>query len=271
MKILIYVSSLTAGGAEKVASLMANYWAEKYHVILLTDTPIEEDFFAIDSRVERQTTNFSTAGFSFIKKIFLNLSSLLQLRRIIQTNQPDVVISHMDISNVRILLSSIGLKIPVVIEEHNNPAMVRKLPQPWRFFQSFAYHQLATIIVLLTKDLVKHYPSTLQSKIRIIPNPLNIPTIISDSDEVTLSKPTFIAIGSLTRQKGLDYLLEAFVLVSKVKPEWSLTILGEGELRRDLTDYAEQLGIADKVYMPGRVKHTYSVLKDADVYVMSSR
>lgn len=271
MKVLIYPASLTAGGAEKVASLMANYWAQKHDVILLTDTPIEEDFFTIDPQVERITTNFSTEGENIVQKIFSHFIGLLKLRRIIKETQPDVIISHMNISNVRILLSSIGLKIPVIVEDHNNPAMASKIPQPWRFLQPLAYNRLATVVVILTKDLIKYYPSSLKYKIKIIPNPLDIPINIPNSDEVTLSKPTFIAIGSLTRQKGLDYLFQAFELVSKIKPEWHLTILGEGGLRQELTDYAVQLGINDKISMPGRVKHPYSVLKDADIYVMSSR
>jgi glycosyltransferase involved in cell wall biosynthesis len=271
MKILIYVSSLTAGGAEKVATLMANYWAEQHHVILLTDTPIEEDFFTIDSHVNRQSTNFSSLRNNFITKIFFHIRGLIQLRQIIQKNKPDVIISHMNISNVRILLSSIGLKIPVIIEDHNNPSKIAKMPQPWRLLQPFTYKWLSTVIVLLTPELIKFYPSTLVPKIRIIPNPLNIPINIPESNEVTLHKPTFIAVGSLTEQKGLDYLLDAYSKVSNIKPEWHLTILGEGHLRNALIKQAAELGISEKVHMPGRIKNPYSVLKNADIYVMSSR
>jgi glycosyltransferase involved in cell wall biosynthesis len=271
MKILIYSSSLTAGGAEKVASLMANYWAQKHHVILLTDTPVKDDFFSLDPLIERVTINFSTVGEKIVKKMFYHFMGLLKLRTIIKKSHPDIIISHMDNSNVRILLSSIGLRIPVIIEEHNNPNLATKMPQPWRFFQPFTYKYLATIIVLLTKKLIRYYPDYLTSKIRIIPNPLNIPTPIPDSTELILAKPTFIALGSLCKQKGFDYLLEAFAQVSKVKPEWKLTILGEGELRAELTEYAIKLNIADKVSLPGRIKNPYSILKDADIYVMSSR
>lgn len=271
MKILIYPASLTAGGAEKVASLMANYWAQKHHVILLTDTPIEEDFFVLDPHIERISINFSTSGEKIVKKILSHLIGLMQLRKVIKKTHPDVIISHMDISNVRILLSSIGLKIPVIIEDHNNPNMAAKLPQPWKFFQLFTYKWLANTIVLLTKDLIQYYPHTLLPKIKLIPNPLNIPTSIPTSSELILAKPTFIALGSLTKQKGFDYLLKAFAQVTPIKPEWMLTILGEGELRTELMELAIQLEISDKVSLPGRIKNPYSVLKTADIYVMSSR
>lgn len=271
MKILIYPASLTAGGAEKVASLMANYWAHKHHVVLLTDTPIEEDFFVLDPRIERISTNFSTEGKKLVKKIFSHIIGLMQLRKIIKETHPDVIISHMDISNVRILLSSIGLKIPVIIEDHNNPNMAAKLSQPWKLLQPFTYKRLANIIVLLTKDLIQYYPDALLPKIKIIPNPLNIPADVPTPSELILEKPTFIALGSLTKQKGFDYLLKAFAQLSLIKPEWKLTILGEGELRTELTELATQLGITNKVSLPGRIKNPYPVLKSADIYVMSSR
>lgn len=271
MKILIYLNSLTAGGAEKVASLMANHWCSNHEVILLTDASIDMDFFTIDQKVKRFSTNFCTKNLTIIKKMYLNITSLRNLRNFVRKHQPDIIISHMDVSNVRISLAVAGLKIPVIIEEHNNPSMLRKLPQPWRFIQPWVYNKLTNTIVLLTTDLKQYYAESLQSKICIIPNPLNIPKDIPESNELTLKNPTFIALGSLTKQKGFDYLLQAFEKVSRLLPEWNLTILGEGPLRNELTEYAAKLGIAEKVHMPGIIKNPYAVLKDADIFVMSSR
>jgi len=271
MKILIYISSLTAGGAEKVASLMANFWSETHEVILLTDSSIEEDFFQIDKEITRISTNFRTSKKNILQKVWSHFSGLIQLRNIVKKEYPDVIISHMDITNVRMLIATHGLKIPVIVEDHNNPEL-KGMAQPWKALKPFAYKQ-AYRIVLLTKDLLNYYPKVLynHNKIVFIENPLNIPKIISDSNEIFIEKPSFIALGSLTDQKGFDMLLDAYAKVLHKRPNWKLTILGDGMLRDKLMLQIKDLGLEEYVSMPGRVTNPYGVLKNASIYVMSSR
>jgi len=275
MKILIYVSSLTAGGAEKVASLMANYWAENHHVILLTDSDPKNDFFEISPSVHRQSTGFKITPTNPINKILMHLKGLIQLRSVVKKAKPDVIISHMDVANVRMLMATAGMGIPVIIEEHNNPKIARKLPQPWSFFQPFVYRKLAKAIVLLTKDLLVSYDKELYKKIVFIPNPLNIPNNIPENNQITLKNPTFVSMGSLRDIKGFDLLIQAFSLITKSLPDWSLTILGEGNgasnVRNKLEKLIAELHLQNRVYLPGRVQDPYGVIKNADIYVLSSR
>jgi len=271
MKILLYISSLTSGGAEKVASMMADYWAEKHNIILLTDSFPKDDFFKVNKKVKRVSTGFKVSEKRLFRKLLLHFSGLKHLRTVIRKEDPDVIISHMDVTNVRVLLATMGLNVPVIVEDHNNPEM-KGMPQPWKFLKPLTY-KYAYNIVLLTKDLLNYYPKNLydHNKIVFIPNPLNIPVEKSHSNEYILKNPTFIALGSLTDQKGFDILLRVFKKVLKKKPEWHLTILGEGPKRAALEKLSIELGIENNVFMPGRVKNPYSILKEADIYVMSSR
>ncbi|WP_456323238.1 glycosyltransferase family 4 protein [Hydrogenimonas sp.] len=271
MKILIYISSLTSGGAEKVASLMANYWSDKHQIILLTDSSLNDDFFKINGNVKRKSTNFKVSQKNLFGKFATHIFGLYTLRSIIRSEKPDIIISHMDIANVRVLLATMGLGIPVIVEDHNNPEM-KGMPQPWKALKPITY-RFANKIVLLTKELIRYYPpkTYAHSKIVIIPNPLDIPKKIPDSNEVVLHKPTFIALGSLTKQKGFDILLKTFAEVTKKLPKWHLVILGEGPKRKELEKLSKDLNINDKVSMPGRVKNPYGILKKADIYIMSSR
>ena len=272
MKILIYISSLTAGGAEKVASMMANYWCNEHEIVLLTDTSVDDDFFEIYNCVTRRSTNYSTnSNKNILLKIFSHTNALLQLRKILKEERPDVIISHMDASNVKILLAACCLNIPVIIEEHNNPKLARKMPQPWRGLQFFTYHRLAKYIVLLTKDLLPAYPKYLHDKIVYIPNPLNIPKNLPQSEEIILKQPCIVSMGSLRDIKGFDLLIKAFSIVVKKHPHWNLIILGEGSERENLTKLVEEFGIEKNIDMPGRITEPYGILKNADIYVLSSR
>lgn len=270
MKILIYISHFSdAGGAEKVVSLMANHWVKSYEVVILSESIPEEDFFEVNKEVQREVTGFKIVSKTPFAQLKEYIRGIFYIREALKKSKPDIIISHIDMANIRMLIASIGLNIPVIVEDHNNPEL-KSLSQPWKFIKPLTY-LWSERLILLTKDLLKFYPSFLHKKVSFIENPLNIPTNIPDSDEVKLSKPTFIALGSLVEQKGLDYLLEACAIVFKEKPNWHLTILGEGKLRESISLHAKELGIDDKVHLAGRVTKPYSILKDADIYVMSSR
>ena len=81
----------------------------------------------------------------------------------------------------------------------------------------------------------------------------------------------FIAVGSLIPVKNQSMLIDAF---SKTQDERSykdfLVILGEGVLRETLEAQIKQLGVDDRITLPGNVDDVLSYLNDADVYVMPS-
>jgi len=270
MKILIHISQLTSGGAEKVASLMANYWVSEHSVTLLTNTSVNTDFFEINDNVIRRSTNFKVSQKNAFIKIKSHIIGLWGLRDILKEENPDVIISHNATSNVRILIATLGLNIPVIVEDHNNPALNTITKQPWKTLKPFVY-ALSDRIILLTHDLVQYYPAYLHKKVTVIPNPIDIPEHIANSDEVILKKPTFISTGNFRYIKGYDLLIEAFSLVVKKHPDWHLTILGDGSERENLMTLSRNLGLTNKIDMPGRVNNPYPILKKADIYVLSSR
>ena len=62
-----------------------------------------------------------------------------------------------------------------------------------------------------------------------------------------------MGIGRFVRWKGFDYLLDAFAHASTAHPELRLALVGDGDLRGELTERARSLGIADVVTFTGMV------------------
>ena len=85
------------------------------------------------------------------------------------------------------------------------------------------------------------------------------------------SGPHLVAAGRLCRQKGFDFLLDAMPSVLKHLPQAHLTILGEGELRGELTEQLRQLGLSDAVSLPGFQQNPWRYFSHADLFVLSSR
>ncbi len=89
---------------------------------------------------------------------------------------------------------------------------------------------------------------------------------------VELKPPTpgkiVICVARLSPQKRLERLVAAFALVRT--PDTRLLILGEGEERVQLEAQVRQLGIADRVSLPGFTNDVASALHAADLFVLSS-
>jgi glycosyltransferase involved in cell wall biosynthesis len=86
-----------------------------------------------------------------------------------------------------------------------------------------------------------------------------------------LRKPTLIAIGRFSEEKGFDLLIEAHAQVLQKNIDHNLLIIGSGPLRRELEGLVHRLGVTGSVHMPGHVPNLYPLLKNATAFMLSSR
>ncbi|WP_308515404.1 glycosyltransferase [Sphingomonas flavescens] len=79
---------------------------------------------------------------------------------------------------------------------------------------------------------------------------------------------TIVTVARLTAQKRLDRLIAAFARLSH--PDTRLLILGEGEDRASLSALVAELGLQDRVSMPGYVEDVSRSLHESDLFVLTS-
>jgi glycosyltransferase involved in cell wall biosynthesis len=80
-----------------------------------------------------------------------------------------------------------------------------------------------------------------------------------------------VAAGRLSKEKGLDVLLDAMPLVQASIPDADLTLVGEGPLQRELMAQRQQLGLGEAVRLVGFQPNPYPYIKQADLLVLPSR
>jgi glycosyltransferase involved in cell wall biosynthesis len=78
-----------------------------------------------------------------------------------------------------------------------------------------------------------------------------------------------LAVGTLTRVKDYFTLLAAFAQLCQ-RLDARLLILGEGDCRPALEARAKQLGIEERLFMPGFVKDPSPYYQKADLHILSS-
>ena len=83
-----------------------------------------------------------------------------------------------------------------------------------------------------------------------------------------MDRPTLLSVGHLIPRKGHDHIIRALPLL----PDYALLILGEGPERAALQALAEQLGVADRVRLPGTQPHAAlpAYYGAADLLVLAS-
>lgn len=82
--------------------------------------------------------------------------------------------------------------------------------------------------------------------------------------------PVIVNVGALVGHKGQKYLVDAMPLVLRSVPDAHLVILGEGELRPALERQVKHLSLEKRVLLPGFREDVLSLMKSADLFVMSS-
>jgi len=82
-------------------------------------------------------------------------------------------------------------------------------------------------------------------------------------------EPVIVGAGRLDRQKDFPTLLRAFARLNAQTPA-HLVILGEGEDRGALERLAVELGVGERVRLPGFVANPHATMARADLFVLSS-
>lgn len=272
MQLTLVISSLQAGGAERVMSIMANYWVKKgWKITLLTfDDGKTPPFYELDTRIVHIPMGIASSSPNIVMAIGHNLTRLKSLRAAIRDSQPNAVISFIDKTNIITLLATRKLKLPVIVAERIDPHSYQ-IAGIWEILRKFSY-SFAYRIVVQTETAKNFFSKRLQKQCIAISNPVVIPPHSEFSfDKQLLKQPLLISIGRLTHQKGQDILLKSFARIKNQYSEWNLALLGEGPLRIELESLRDRLGLHDSVHFLGQVKNTYQVLQKADIFVMSSR
>jgi GalNAc-alpha-(1->4)-GalNAc-alpha-(1->3)-diNAcBac-PP-undecaprenol alpha-1,4-N-acetyl-D-galactosaminyltransferase len=273
MRITLVISSLSSGGAERVMSSMANYWAEHCHdVTFITLTTKSDDFYSLLPKVRRIALGLTGKSSHILDAVWNNVCRLWHLRQSIRASRADVVISFIDQTNVLTLAGCLGLQVPVVVSERIDPRF-HNIGVVWAWLRQLLYPQAAAVVV--QTDAVRIWAEGMvrSQLVHIIPNAVTCLLGRPGSEIVEKSTGGVVAaMGRLSFQKGFDVLLKAFAQCSRKHDGWSLIIVGEGEERQQLEAKIFELGIQDRVSLPGRVQDAFGgILSRTDIFVMSSR
>lgn len=274
MKIVFFVSSLHAGGAERVATTLASAWAQqgKQVVLVPTYTAKGSCFYPVHHDVKLV---WLADRMGFIgRKLFAPLAKWIALRRLIHEVQPDIIVSFLTNVNVNVLLATYGMKEPVIVCERTNPAFSVSAGRVLTFLRRITYPR-ASQVCLQTHDSVATFQRMVPGlrDVVVIPNPL--PPELLATQPVSLvpvaERRRLLAMGRLVPSKRFGWLIRIWSQLAAEYPDWDLHIWGEGPLRSELTQQIAEAGLQQRVFLPGRTEQPWAELAQADAFVLCSK
>ena len=260
--IFFIMPALTGGGAERVVSILANYFVNQCNVTVCL---VEKDTvdYTLDSRISINTSALGSERRG-IGKVF---SKLISIRKWMLEHPDAVFISFMDNENILTSFASVGLPVRVVLSQRNDP--FQTLKNHILKCMTFSAYKLNACksIVFQTEGAKEFYPESIQKKGRIILNPLkeNLP----EPFDGTRSK-RIVSVARLEPQKNYPMLITAFSEFYKLHPDYVLEIYGEGTEKENLLSLTRQLGIEGSVVFCGFEKSIHEKILDASMFVLAS-
>ncbi len=270
--ILFFVSSMHAGGAERVAAYLCNHWARENINIILVPTYSKrgECFYNLDHRVKLifladLLTSKKSNFFSKIRRIML-------MRDLMKKYNPDIILSFLTDVNIAAILSSLGLKKTIIISERIHPSLM-PLPFYLKILRFIVYRKADHLVVQTKRTKSWFHKKNICKEISVIPNPIAEfnTNELKNSELENSDKPFILAIGRLNHAKGFDILIEAYANLYKKKDIPNLIIIGEGEEKKNLEDLIIKEKLTSKIYLLGKQKNILSFYNNACLFVLSSR
>jgi len=277
MKILLVVSSLGRGGAQRAGANLSKVIGERHEVaVVALHDPVE---YPHGGRLLGPIVPFN-CSLHRIGRVRRIVKKAVALRKILTRELPEAVISFGDGPNLlTVLASRVSLPARIVLNQQVAPLRNYSGAEKLVFgFLMRAFYPRADALVVPSEGMRQEYASIFglsPRKVHCIPNPLALRDVEVLSEEPAPEfegfgdRPVILTVGRLCRQKNHRLLLTAFAVVRREVPA-KLVLVGVGELEGSLRRYAADLGLAPDVHFLGWQENPFRLMRRADCFVLSS-
>lgn len=265
-KIMFHINSLGKGGAERVVSLLANEFVKTgTEVVIATEWYAEEEY-DVEPNVKRIHAGLSEKqeqGNRIAKQWY----RIHNLRKVLQQEKPDVLLSFCAKANYRALMASTGTGIPVIASVRNDPKI--DYVGTYKSIMNKLFLNKAAGCVFQTEEAKEFFDEVLQEKSIIICNPVNEKYL-----KATRKTPEkkIVCVGRLVAQKNQMLLVNAFEKILEKYPDYHLYLYGDGshdECKAELLQYVAEKEV-HQIHFMGLSSTLETDMADAAMFVLPS-
>lgn len=267
-KILFHHNCLEQGGAERVISNLANQFCkEGYEVIVATEWQGEKEF-ELNTKVRRIHVGLDERQDNK-SRFFKAYIRVVNLRRLIKAEKPDVAIGFTRKPIYRLLMAVKGVRVPTIIAVRTNPV---------GYYDSFIDKVCRVFLlpradgaVFQTEGQKAFFPDKLQKKSTIILNPINDKFLHASA--CALKEKCIVHSGRLDKYKNQPLLVSAFIKFHEKHPDYCLKIYGPDSgdgTKQKLESMIYDNNACEYIKLMGGCDELETVLPRGEVYAFSS-
>lgn len=268
MKILFVCERLSYGGSSKMLLNLANHLTnEEFNISLLSYNGAKNHHLQYHKNLNLIHHSFNKNYTKWLSRnIFYRLRCVRFINDFLKDNHYDLIISFDDMVNINVLISKSHVKSKIIVSERSDPyhnkfylKIIKKL-----------LYRKADAVVFQSTFARKFYSTIKDSKSYIIPNSISDRYL-----QATLSLKKQNNIVSVARhnlfQKRQDLLIRAFKQIHEHHPNFKLILYGDGSDTEKIIEFIESHGLKSKVILAGVSNNIIDDIKDASLFVLSSK
>lgn len=260
MRLIIVMSSLLPGGAERVALDMAGYLQKKGNEVHLLVARVSDKCPMVYEVPEGVRVHYIKHGAE--NDLIRPVGNAALLRKLSKELSPDWIISLG--SQYRLLkMTKMFRRGRVLLSERNYPKEFYSGKEMQ--FVSDCY-RMADAVVFQTNESAECFPELSASRTWIIPNAVRLSAKNWSGQESN----HIVFVGRLESQKNPAMLIESFAVFLKSHEDYILDIYGEGSLRKSLELLTDERGISPSVIFHGHSSGVLDEMASAFAYVSTS-
>ena len=258
-KIAIIVSSLKVGGAERVASILANHVVSKTnheaHLILLTKNP---RFYQVVPEVKIFEPSFRVADKNRLVSLFYTLK---HVRSALKSVKPQVVLSFGGKYNSFNIISSFQICDRIFITDRSRPGI--SYGAFVDLLNLFLYRYAAGIIVQTSRARRYFRNKYSKTKAFVIPNPFIQPNLNGNPRNRII-----LNVGRFIRSKNQEELIDIFIRLNPMG--WKLHFVGSGPELEYCKDKVSKAGFTKSIIFWGTRKDVNDFYLKSEIFAFTS-
>ena len=267
-----------AGGVERYIQMLLKYLDKsKIENILVCSFDYQTDQFSgLVDKIEQ---------FDMKREIGINdFKAAWKIRKIIKKYNPDIVYAHSSKAGAIVRIANIGLKSKCIYNPHGWAfnmrgskikqliyAIIEKIMVPFcdRIICISDYEKKSAIDMNICSE----------NKIKVIVNGIDIKKYeekergILRREKIGIPEDAFVIgmVGRISPQKAPDVFIRVAEKIKNVIPNSYFMIVGDGEHRDEIQQYAKEYGFEDKLLITGWVDNSMDYVELFDVAMLISR
>ncbi|MBS0574484.1 MAG: glycosyltransferase family 4 protein [Proteobacteria bacterium] len=215
----------------------------------------------------------SSGGGGLPRRLWATARAAIRLRRWLRTHRVDLMHAHDSAPALVANLARKGLGVPLIVTYHGS--------EPERVAGFGRIARACDLVVTPSHRSAEDLASlggVPPDRLKVLGLGVDPPPAVADDRISALrhrllgdGERLIVTIARLTRQKGIDILIDCVARLKETRPGWRFALAGDGFEEAELKALAERRGVLGHLTFLGRTSEPHLLLRAADLFLLTSR